>query len=143
MIDSIYLFVPFWRHLCERLARQAAQTAVPILATVAASTGRVDLPAFFVILGGALVVTLGKTALLEVLAVEVTPGAPTWAVLLDRSVPAFAGVVLGCWPADATGLMYVDWVTVLQASSAAAVLAVIAAYATPPGTQRGFVSRAE
>ena len=87
--------VAWWRLLLERLGRQAAQTAVPILATIVSATGRVDVQAVGVALFGALAVTVLTTAARELASITVDPSAALWVQVLDRAVPAAAGVVVG------------------------------------------------
>ena len=125
--------VGWWTLLLERLGRQAAQTAVPILATVVSATGRVDIAAVSTALFGALVVTFLKTVLQELVDVTVDPTAPLWVQFLDRAVPAAAGVFLGLGFVDFQSLMTIDWASAGYAALAAAVTALLAVYVTPPG----------
>lgn len=125
--------VGWWTLLFERLGRQAAQTAVPILATVVSATGRVDVAAVSTALFGALVVTFFKTIAQELAAVTVDPAAPFWVQVLDRAVPAAAGVFVGLGFVDFQSLLTVDWASTGYAALAAAVTALLAVYVTPPG----------
>jgi hypothetical protein len=123
---------PWWRDLAERLGRQALQTAVPIIVAVVSARGRVDVAATLVTLGGALAVTAVKGLLQAVAGVVPPDGASLHVTLLDRAVPAFAGVLLGFMPTDWCGLLTLHWRDAFTAAVSAAVLAVISAYVTPP-----------
>ena len=133
MTPSPYVAASFWRLLLERLGRQAAQTAVPILAVLISAGGQVDVKTVGIALAGSLAVTLGKALFLAF--VDVPPDGPATPLawrLLDRAVPAFAGVLAGLWPDSGLGLLSFNWTAALAAAGAAAVTAVIAVYATPP-----------
>jgi hypothetical protein len=133
---------PWWRDLGERLGRQALQTALPILAAVVAAQGRIAVAATLVVLGGALAVTLAKGFLYELAGVSAPTGAGLVVTLLDRAVPAFAGVLLGFMPADWFGLLAMHWQDAFTAALSAAVVAVVSAYVTPPAAplQRSLVA---
>lgn len=122
----------WWRIVVERLGRQFAQTALPLLAVITAAPGTFQPRAFVVSTALALALSLGLSILREV--ASITPAADAalaWRVL-DRAAPAFAGVLLGLWPVDAVGLLTFEWRNALLAASAAAVQAAIAYVATPP-----------
>ena len=124
--------VAWWRLVLERVARQAAQTAAPILAVIVTATGVLDAQTVLVALAGPVVVTLIKSLLIEVRQVTINPAAPWWVQLLDRAVPAAAGVYAGFSPVDMRGLLIVDWASVSWAALAAAVLALVSVYVAPP-----------
>lgn len=122
----------WWRHLVERVGRQFAQTALPILAVLITAPGSVSGKAWVVATLISVAVTLGKATVAEFVAI--TPNADaalTWR-LLDRAVPAAAGVLLGLWPVSAEGLASFDLRAALVAAGAAGVSAIVALYATPP-----------
>ena len=123
--------VAWWRILLERLLRQAAQTAVPVLTPVVQAGGAVSLDAVLLGLAGVEAVTLLKAAVLYVLDVHVDPAAPWWQQALDRSVPAAAGVLAGIPLASWADAVATDWTSVGKAAVVAAVLAQIATYAAP------------
>lgn len=117
----------YWRSLGERVARQVAQTALPIFLVVA--TGQtVDVKAGVVALVVAVVVTLLKA----LVGIQAAPGENLVWRLVDRAVPAAAGVLLGFVPVDLTGELSVDWKAAGLAALGAAVTAVLAYYVTPP-----------
>lgn len=122
-----------WRRLVvERLGRQFAQTALPLLAVIVAAPGTFEPRAFVVSTGLALALSLGLSILREVAAITpATDAALAWRIL-DRAAPAFAGVLVGLWPVDAVGLLTFDWSSAFIAATAAAVQAAIAYVATPP-----------
>ncbi len=124
--------VAWWRLVLERVARQTAQTAAPILAVIVTATGVLDAQTVLVALAGPIVVTLLKSLLIEVRQVTVDPTATWWVQLLDRAVPAAAGVYAGFVPVDLRGLLIVNWVSVSWAALAAAVLALVSVYVAPP-----------
>lgn len=126
----------WWRVVLERASRQAAQTAVPILATVVASAGHVDIPAMAVALVGAVAVTVAKSALQEISGVHADPGDPILVQVVDRALPAAAGVLVGFVPVDAAGILAVHWSDVAAAAVSAAVISIVAVYATPPAVVR-------
>ena len=117
----------FWQDLAERLGRQAAQTAVPIILASGLSTG-LHASAVLTAVGVALVVTFLKT----IAGVTASPDEPLAWQLIDRALPAAAGTILGFVPVDLASLANVDWVHVSVAALSAAVLAVVAYYVTPP-----------
>lgn len=119
----------FWRDLLERVGRQAAQTALPIVAAVGAS-GSINAKAVTLAIAGAVVLTVLKA----LATVSWQPGEDWYWVLLDRAVPAAAGTALGFLPVDALNLSAVDWSAVGYAAVAAAITAVLAYYITPPTT---------
>ena len=133
---------PWWRDLAERLGRQALQTVAPILAAVVAAQGHVDVVATLVVLGGSLAVTAIKGLLAAVADVVPPTNAGLGVTLLDRALPAFAGVMLGFMPADWLGLITMHWRDDLTAALSAAALAVLSAYVTPPAAplQRRLVA---
>ena len=122
----------FWRLLAERLGRQAAQTAVPILATLVAAGGQVDVKTVGIALAGSLGVTVVKSAFLYLADFEVPADAPFVWQLVDRAVPAAFGVLAGLWPVSADGLLNFQWQPALYAAGAAAVTAILSVYVTPP-----------
>lgn len=124
--------VAWWRVLLERLGRQAAQTAVPILAAVVAATGHVDVRATVLALLGAEAVTVLTTTVRYLADVHPAPDAPLGVQVLDRAVPAAAGVLAGLPVASWADIIAVDWAEAGWAALAAGVTAVIAVYVTPP-----------
>jgi hypothetical protein len=134
--------VAWWRVLLERLGRQAAQTAVPILAAVVASTGHVDPVATVWALGGALAVTVVTTTVRYLADVHPDATAPFLVQVLDRAVPAAFGVLAGLPLASWSDLVSVDWTQALYAAGAAAVTAILAVYVTPPSMARRHVALA-
>jgi hypothetical protein len=122
----------WWRVLAERAGRQAAQTAVPILAAVVAATGHVDAAANAVALAGAVAVTVLTTVFRYLADIHPDPSAPFLVQLLDRAVPAAAGVLAGLPLASWTDLVSVSWAQAGYAALAAAVTAILAVYVTPP-----------
>lgn len=137
MSTSVLTTIPWWRELLDKLGRQAVQTAYPILGAVVASGGQIDVLVVLVGLAGALAVSLGKAGLLWVVELQVTEGSPLAWRLLDRAVPAAAGVLLGLWPAEWAGLLAVDWQAAVVAAVAAALLAVVGYWGTPPAQALG------
>lgn len=133
--------VAWWRLLLERLGRQAAQTAVPILAAIVSATGHVDIQAVGVALFGALAVTVLTTAARELASITVDPSAALWVQVLDRAVPAAAGVVVGVPLASLGDLFTVDWASVGYAAVAAAVTAILSVYVTPPALAHAAAGR--
>lgn len=119
----------YWRDLLERIGRQAAQTALPIVMVVGVGQ-TVDIKAAVLAVLVAVVVTVLKA----LVGLKVDPGEALGWQLLDRAVPAAAGVVLGFVPVDATGLLTIDWTSVVVAALGAAVTAVLAYYVTPPSS---------
>lgn len=117
----------YWRDLAERIGRQLAQTALPIVA-VAGLSGTVSLKAVAV----PLLVAAAVTLLNSLRKVVVQPGEAVVWQLLDRAVPAAAAVLLGFVPS--AGLVSVDWKAAAYAAGAAAVTAVLAYYVTPPAS---------
>lgn len=122
----------WWRLLLERLGRQAAQTAVPLFLAIGATGGRGDLTALSLALAGALVVTVVKGLLQALTDIHATEDSPLGWQLLDRAVPAFAGVFAGLWPTTVEGLTTFDLRATLFAAAGAAVTAVLAYFVTPP-----------
>lgn len=139
MSTSVLATVPWWRSLLERLGRQAAGTAVPILAAVVAAGGDVSVETVAFGLAGTLAISLGKAALLAVADVQATTATALGWQLVDRAVPAAAGVLAGLWPVDAAGLADIDVRAALVAAGAAALLAVIGYWVTPPALTAGRV----
>lgn len=124
--------VAWWRILLERLGRQAAQTAVPILAAVVGATGHVDVRATLFALLGAEAVTLLTVAFRYLADVHPDRTAPFLVQVLDRAVPAAAGVLAGLPLASWVDVLTVDWAEAGYAALAAAVTAILAVYITPP-----------
>lgn len=133
MSGSVLAGVTWWELLLERCWRQALQTAVPIIGAVVASGGAVDVRTVAVGLAGAVAVSVGKALLMALVEVDVDDAEAGlgWRIL-DRALPAAAGVVVGLWPVSAAELTVIDWHAGLQAAGAAAVLAVLSMWATPP-----------
>lgn len=127
MSASVLDTADFWKDLGERVGRQVAQTALPIVAVVGASA---DFQVKPVVL--ALLISVAVTVLNALRKVVVTPGEPLAWQLLDRAVPAAAGVLLGFVPVDVSGLDVVDWKAAGYAAAAAAATAVLAYFVTPP-----------
>jgi hypothetical protein len=120
---------PFWRDLLERLGRQAAQVALPIV-LAAGTTHSLDIPAVALAIGVAVGVSVLKTL------AGITAGpddALAWR-LLDRVVAAMAGTALGFIPLDLGQLITVDWDHVAIAALAAGLTSLLAYYVTPPAT---------
>lgn len=127
MTTSVLDTPGFWRDLGERLIRQLAQTALPIVLVVGVTT---TIDAKNLVLP--LLVTAGVTVLNALRHVAVTSGEGIGWQLLDRAVPAAAGVLLGFVPISATDLFTVDWKAAGFAAVAAAVSSVLAFYLAPP-----------
>ena len=123
--------VAWWRVLGERLLRQAAQTAGPVLAAVVAAGGVVDLRSAVLGLAGVEAVTLAKATLQYLADVHFSPDDPWWVQVLDRAVPAAAGVLLGVPLATWADAVSTDWSAAGKAAGAAAVLALVMAYGAP------------
>lgn len=124
---SVLATAAFWRDLLERAGRQAAQTVYPIVVGIATSGGQLDYTAVTV----AVAVAIGVTILKAIATVNVTPGESLPWQLVDRAVPAAAGVAAGAIPVDLMGLQNVSWSHVGWASLAAAGLAMLAMVVTP------------
>lgn len=127
MSTSVLDTSSFWRQLLERAGRQAAQTALPIVAAVGAA-GVINVTAVVV----AVVVAVLVTVLKALAGVAATPDEPLLWQLLDRAVPAAAGTLLGFVPVDLANIEGVDWSAVGFAAVSAAVVAMLAYYVTPP-----------
>lgn len=121
----------WWRVLLERLGRQAAQTAVPILAVVVSTTGHVDIAAVVWSLVGAEAVTLFTTGVRYIADVHPDASSPLSVQILDRAVPAAAGVFAGLNVATWADLAGVDWQQVGWAALAAMLTSIVAVYVTP------------
>lgn len=127
MSTTVLATAGFWRDLLERVGRQLAQTALPIVAAVGAA-GSIDVKPVFTALAGAAVLTVLKA----LVTVKYTPGEDALSALVDRAVPAAAGTALGMLSVDVLDIMGVDWSAVAWAAAAAAVIAMLAYYVTPP-----------
>lgn len=127
MTTSVLATGTFWRDLLERAGRQAAQTALPIVAAIGAA-GTISPQAVAVAIAGAVLFTVIKA----LVTIKYTPGEDVVSALLDRAVPAAAGTVLGMVPVDTFNILAVDWSAVFWAAGAAAVVAMLAYYVTPP-----------
>lgn len=121
---------PTWRRILERMGRQAAQTAVPIIAAASASYGTLHWRAATTAVG----VAVGLTFLKNLAGIRVDVRDSVGKQLLDRAVPAFAGTMIGFIPVDVGNVLEVDWSNVTWASVSAAVIAVLAYYITPPSS---------
>lgn len=117
----------FWVDLAERVGRQAAQVALPIVAVLGTS-GSLDVTTALVALGGAVALTILKA----LAGITVQPDEPLVWRLVDRAVPAAAGVLVGMIPLDLTSLAGVDWKAAGFAAVSAGLTAVIAYWMTPP-----------
>lgn len=122
----------FWAQLLERLGRQAAQTAAPMLVLIVSSGGVVDVRTVGLAMAGVLAVTLVAAALRGLADVHATADTALGWQLLDRAVPAAAGVFAGLWPTTAEGLLVFDARSASVAAASAALLAVLAYFMTPP-----------
>ena len=129
---SVLADAVWWRLVLERLGRQFAQTTLPLLAIVTTAPGSFEPKAFVVATVLALAVSLGLSILRELVAITPTAEAALPWRLLDRAVPAAAGVLVGLWPVDAAGLLTFDWSNALVAAGAAALSAALAYMVTPP-----------
>ena len=132
MASSVLVTPSWWRIVVERLARQAAQTAVPIIAALDISGGDVHLQDAATGIVIACALTLVKGILQAIANVAPANDEQWYWRWLDRAAPAFAGTFLGLIPAAEMDLSTVPWKNVLVASVASAALAVIALYAAPP-----------
>src|SRR4051812_41061488 len=115
MSTSVLATGSFWRDLLERVGRQLAQTALPIVAAVGAA-GSIDVKPVFTALAGAAVLTILKA----LVTVKYEPGEDALSALLDRAVPAAAGTALGMFSLDVFDVTLVDWSAVAWAAVAAA-----------------------
>lgn len=115
----------FWVDVLHRLYGQARQTLLPVLILVFHTTGVLDVRGVVVTVGGALALTIVKAVLTSLLGIAVPIGAPWYMVLVDRALPALAGVLLGALPADWSGIHGMHWSDVLVAAVTAAVLAML------------------
>lgn len=127
LADSVW-----WRIVLERLGRQFAQTALPLLALIVSAPGTFEPKAFVVATALALAVSLGLSILRELVAITPSADAALPWRLLDRAVPAAAGVLVGLWPVDAAGLLIFDWRNAAVAAGAASLSAALAYVVTPP-----------
>ena len=80
----------------------------------------------------ALALSLGLSILRELVAITPSVDAALPWRLLDRAVPAAAGVLVGLWPVDVAGLLTFDWRNALVAAGFAALSAALAYVWTPP-----------
>lgn len=122
----------WWRLVVERLGRQFAQTALPLFAVITAAPGEFEPKAFAVAAVLALALSLGLSILRELVAITPSVDAALPWRLLDRAVPAAAGVLVGLWPVDVAGLLTFDWRNALVAAGFAALSAALAYVWTPP-----------
>lgn len=122
----------WWKDLLGRAARQAQQTAGPLLLQVFDSTGRLDLATVSVAVGGAAGVTFVKAVLLGLTGVQVTASDPLWVRLLDREVPAVAGVFAGVQFTDWAGFLHADWGQTTQKAILAGIIALVVTRLDPP-----------
>lgn len=113
----------FWRDLLSRLYGQARQTIAPVILVVATNYEHDAVESVLLAAGGALALTTAKALLLALLGIRVPASAPWWRVLLDRALPAAAGVLVGFVPVDLAGLSNLNWVGVGAAAGVAALLA--------------------
>ena len=128
MSTSVIATTSFWRELLDRAGRQAAQVALPIVAAVSAAGGGLHPGEVAAVLGVAVAVTFLKA----LAGLSASPAEPLGWRLLDRALPAAAGVALGFIPVDLAGVGGVDWSAVGYAAGAAAVTSLLAYYVTPP-----------
>ena len=129
---SVLATAAWWRGIVERVGRQFAQTALPILAVIVSAPGTSSDKAWIVATLLSVALTLGKGVIGEFVALTPTEDAPLIWHLVDRAVPAAAGVLLGLWPVSANGLADFDLKAALIAAAAAGVSSVVALYVTPP-----------
>lgn len=121
----------WWGAVADRLVRQFAQTAGPILVLLA-TQGLADEPKVVVFsLVSALLLTLGKAVLQTITASAVTANSPYWVRLADRVGPAFAGVIVAAWPASLESVGSIAWADTITAAGAASVLAALQFYISP------------
>ncbi len=130
--SSVLVTASWWRGLANKLGRQFTQVVLPILAALTADPSGASLRDVGVATGGALAVTLIKAGLQELTGLKPTEGSAQVWQILDRTVPAFAGVVLGLWPATAEGLLAFDLREAVVAGVAAALAAALAYVVAPP-----------
>ena len=122
--------------LTQRMWRQGYQVAVPIFAAVVASgAGNIDPRAVIAALASAEAVTLFKFILLHVTEVEVDLDSTWWRQVIDRVLPAVAGVYLGVPLSGLDDFVATDWVQVTWVALAAGVLAAGAARIDPASTR--------
>lgn len=132
MSTSTLATVSFWRVLAERTGRQAAQTAVPLLAAIVAAGGQVDVVNVSLALGMQVAVVAGKAAMQGLVDVRVAPDSALGWQLLDRAVPAAAGVYVGLWPVTGSGFATFDVRSASGAAGGAALTAVVTYFSNPP-----------
>lgn len=119
----------FWRETFERAGRQLAQTLIPI---IIASLGDPPRHLYVGAIATAAAASVALTIIKALAGVMPDPLEPWYLQLLDRAVPAAAGTLLGFVSVDATDLASVDWDRAWVAAAAAALLAILAYYITPP-----------
>lgn len=132
MTTSTLVTVAFWRVLVEKVGRQAAQTAVPLLAVIAAGGGKIDVTTVGIGIGMQVAVVAGKAAIQGLVDLKATPDSALGWQLLDRCVPAFAGVYAGAWPITGQGFADFDLRAVTVAACAAAATAALTYFTNPP-----------
>lgn len=118
----------FWRALLERAGRQAAQTVLPLIAVIGVSGGGLNIEPIALATTVAVAVTLLK----GLAGISAGAGESLGWHLLDRAVPAAAGVLIGAVPVDLADLAHIDAKNLTLAALAAAATAVISFYVTPP-----------
>lgn len=124
-----------WRDLVERVVRNLLQTLTPLLASTPLDWWGVGRAALTVV-----VWTVAKWATGWV----TPPDAPWWRQLVERIGSAVAASLLVTIPASWTGDPYaLEWSTIAANAAAAALLALLMLYATPPtgGLSTGGVHR--
>lgn len=127
LVDSAW-----WLDFLQRLWRQGYQTALPILqAIVTQGAGTIDPQALAVAILGAEAVTLFKFVVFQLASVAPSNDSRAWVRILDRVVPAFAGVFAGVALADVSDFLAVDWTQTAYLAVVAAVLAAVAAKVDP------------
>ncbi len=113
----------WWTEFLEAAWRQCQQYAAPFLLVVITS-GAFDVDAFLTVLlalGTAVAVVLVR----RLAAITAPEGSGPGVDLVFRVVSAFTGAVAGFLTVDGADLLNVSWPTILTASAATAVLAVL------------------
>lgn len=116
------------RDVLERVGRQLQQTYGPAIGAVLTAATAAPVKSTAVTLLSVVILTTLKA----LAGLRANPGDPLWLVLFDRAGSAFATLVLGLGVTDFAGLLALDWPKALIAPLAAAAIAVLSYFVTPP-----------